>query len=158
MPATWKQLTFTPSSEALAALRKSWGWLVSEAMEPFMCSASGDVFYEAPDRGIHWLDTGQGQFTPIAANRDEFLEAMRSDNGAEWILSPVIDKLFDAGQSLRTDQCFAFKVLPILGGTYSIENMVPMSAASWYGFSGYAHNEIKDLPEGAQVSFKLHET
>jgi hypothetical protein len=127
-------------------------------MEPFMCSASGDVFYEAPDGTIHWLDTGQGTLARIAACRNEFLEAMRRDNGAEWLLSPLIDQLLEAGKVLLVGQCFAFRVLPILGGSYSAENMVPMSAAGWYGFSGYAHGQIKDLPEGAQVSFKVDET
>jgi hypothetical protein len=153
MPASWKQLTFIPSSEALHALREYWGWLVGIDMQPFMSSVSGDVFFEAPDLTIHWLDTGGGRFERIAKDRDEFLGVLRNDGGAEWLLSPAIDRLIDAGVTVGPDQCFAFRVLPILGGTYTPDNMIPMSAEGWYSFSGYVHKQIKDLPDGTQISF-----
>ncbi|WP_169787963.1 T6SS immunity protein Tdi1 domain-containing protein [Caldimonas brevitalea] len=124
-------------------------------MEAFMCSAAGDVFFEAPDRSIHWLDTGQGQLAQVSDTRDLFLAALRDDAGAEWFLAPVVDQLLAEGKLLAEGQCFAFKVLPILGGTYAAENMVPMSAAEWYGFSGHVHHQIKDLPEGTSMSFKI---
>ena len=123
-----------------------------------MSAASGDVFFSAKDGSVYWLDTGQGLLTQIASSQEQFLAEMRKDGGAEWLLSPVIDRLLDSGLQLDHDQCFAFKVLPILGGTYTPENMVPMSAAGWYGFSGYAHHQIKDLPEGTQIRFALDET
>ena len=151
MPSSWKQLTFIPSSEALHELREQWSWLVDATMQPFLCSASGDVFFEATDLAIHRLDTGQGRLERIASNREEFLREIRKDSGAEWLLSPVIDQLLEAGAPLSPDQCFGFKVMPILGGTYTPDNMVPMSAISWYGFSGYVHHQIKALPEGTQV-------
>lgn len=155
MPASWKQLTFIRSSEALHVLREGWGWLIGESLSPFMCSASGDVFF-LDDAGIvFWLDTGQGLLTQICANREEFLKELKEERGAEWLLAPVIDQLVDSGVELAPDQCFAYRVLPILGGPYSAENMVPMSAAQWYSFSGYMHSQIKDLPDGAKVEFKL---
>ncbi|TAK91541.1 MAG: DUF1851 domain-containing protein [Burkholderiaceae bacterium] len=157
MPATWKQLSFIPSSAALQCLREGWSWLIPESLSAFMCASSGDVFLEAEDQSIHWLDTGQGRLTRVAESREEFLSALREDNGAEWLLAPVIDQLLDSGKSLAPDQCFAYKVMPILGGTYTVDNMVPMSASKWYGFSGYVHSQIKDLPDGAHISFTIGE-
>lgn len=155
MQATWKQLTIVPSPEALHQLREHWSWLVADTFQPFMASASGDVFLEAPDLSIHWLDTGQGKIELIANCQEEFLSKLRSDNGVEWLLSPVIDELLAAGVSLEPDQCFAYKVLPILGGTYTPNNMVPMKASEWYGFSGHVHRQIKNLPDGAKVQFSV---
>jgi len=120
-----------------------------------MCSASGDVFFVAEDGTVSWLDTGQGLLTQICVNRDEFLKELKEERGAEWLLAPVVDELVDSGVELALDQCFAYRVLPILGGPYTPENMVPMSAAEWYGFSGHIHSQIKDLPEGAKVEFKI---
>ena len=158
MAATWKQLTFVPSSESLDELRAGWSWLVDDSMQPFMASASGDVFYEAADQSIHWLDTGQGVLTKIAADKATFLEALRQDAGAQWLLAPVVDQLLERGHVLSKDQCFGFKVMPVLGGAYSPDNMVAMSAASWYGFAGYVHSQIKDLPDGTNIAFSFHET
>jgi hypothetical protein len=158
MPATWKQLAFVPSSEALHELRDGWRWLIGEALEPFMASASGDVFLESEDGAIFWLDTGAGKLTRIAENHEAFLAELRTEAGSDWLLAPVIDKLVDSGISLGVDQCFAYKVLPLLGGSYTPENMKPMSAGAWYGFTGSVHAQLKDLPDGAKVSFKFDET
>lgn len=158
MPASWKQLSFVPSEEALNALREHWSWLVDPAMEAFMAAASGDVFFQAPDASIHWLNTSAGEFTQIALDRNEFLIRMREDGGTEWLMAPLIDALLDEGQVLGADQCFAFKVLPVLGGTYTPDNMTPMSAAGWYGFSGYLHQQIKDLPDGTRIQLRVDET
>lgn len=152
MPASWKQLTFIPSSDSLRELSEQWNWLVEDKLQPFMFSSSGDVFFEAADMSIHWLDTGQGQLTRVAEDREVFLHALREDSGAKWLLAPVIDALLESGATLGDDQCFGFKLMPILGGTYTADNMVATSAGSWYGFSGYVHRQIKDLPDGTKIS------
>lgn len=157
MTVSWKQLTFIPSQDALDELRGSWSWLVEPTMQPFMCATSGDVFLQAEDGGIHWLDTGRGYLDRIADSRDQFLELMRSDGGQEWLMTSVIAELFEAGAVVADGQCFGYKTLPILGGDYTPGNMVPMSASAWYGFSGYLHEQIKDLPDGAQVQLSLAE-
>lgn len=158
MPATWKQLVFVPSAEAQVALREGWGWLVDETFQPFMNTAAGDVFFESPDGAIHWLDTGVGQLARVANNRDEFLEQLRSDHGNEWLLTPIVDQLVDSGMLLREGDCYGFKVLPVMGGTYTADNLAPLPAASWFGFSGHIHSQIKDLPEGTSVQLKFDET
>ncbi len=48
--------------------------------------------------------------------------------------------------------------MPLLGGSYSAENMVPTSAAHWYAFSGYVHHQMKDLPDGTAVNFIFEAT
>lgn len=136
-------------------LQENWSWLVDPSLSVFMCAASGDVFFEDSAGEIHWLDTGCGEITKIAESREKFLTALRADQGKKWLLAPVINELIDTGIFLETDQCYGFKVLPLLGGEYTIDNMVPMSAAGWYGFSGYMHLQLKDLPDGKQVQLSV---
>ena len=69
----------------------------------------------------------------------------------EWLMANVIDDLLEAGAVVGEGQCFGYKTLPIMGGDYTPDNMVPMSAAAWYGFSGYLHEQIKELPDGTHV-------
>jgi len=155
MHATWKQLAFTPSAESVASLMKAWSWLLEDQLSPFLFAASGDVFFEAEDRSIHWLDTGQGALTRIAESEAEFLQEVRNDQGREWLLSPVIDRLLEAGKPLGKDQCYRFTLLPILGGKYTVDNMSPASAGAWYRFTGDVHSQIRDLPDGTHVEFKF---
>ena len=152
MPISWKQLTFLPSREALDEMRETWSWLLGDGMSPFMCATSGDVYFEAADGGIHWLDTGRGKFDRIADTRDAFLQAMRADGGEQWLMSSLVEELLDGGAVVGADQCFGYRVLPILGGRYDGDNMVPMAATAWYGFSGHLHEQLKDLPDGATVA------
>lgn len=153
MHATWKQLAFLPSAEVLAALRREWHWLIGDDLAPFLCSASGDVFFEALDGTVFWLDAGNGRLSQVAPDRVQFEARVRSDGGAELLLSPVIDALFAAGVTLGPEQCFGYKIFPVLGGRYDAGNMVATSAASWYGFSGHVHEQMKDLPDGTVVNF-----
>ncbi len=116
-----------------------------------MFSVSGDVFFEDAGGGVYWLDTGQGTLERIAATRAEFLDRLRTDSGREWLMSALLESFIEAGLVVGENQFLGYRTLPILGGDYTAENMRPMSAASWYGFSGYLHEQIHDLPEGAQV-------
>lgn len=157
MTVTWKRLTFIPTQDSLDELRENWGWLVDSELEPFLFASSGDVFFQAPDKGVHWLDTGRGILECVAGSRDAFLEEMREDGGRKWLLRDVIEDLLAAGFSLGPDQCFGYKTFPIMGGDYTPDNMAPMSAGAWYGFSGYLQEQLKDLPDGTQVQLSVTE-
>ncbi|WP_056102728.1 T6SS immunity protein Tdi1 domain-containing protein [Lysobacter sp. Root667] len=157
MVISWKQLTFVPTPEALEEFRSSWGWFVPDEMMAFMAATSGDLFFEAADGAVHWLDTGRGELSRVAASRDEFLAAMRADGGNEWLMTPVVEELLGAGAVVGDGQCFGYKVLPILGGDYTADNMVPMSAVAWYGSSGWYHQQLHDLPDGTHVRLSVGE-
>ncbi len=157
MALSWKDLTFVPTQEALAALRENWCWLLPDDLCAFMAASSGDLFFEASDGSIHWLDTGRGELSNIAPSRDAFLVAMRADDGTEWLMTPLIEQLMEAGAELEEGQCFAYTMLPILGGGYTPDNMVPRSAVEWYGFSGWMHQQLSELPDGSQVRLSVGE-
>lgn len=155
MRLTWKQLTFLPAEDALQALASSWRWCVPAEWHAFIFAVSGDVFFEDPDGCVHWLDTGQGTLERIAATRAEFLDRLRADSGREWLMSELLDDFVQAGMVIGENQCLGYRTLPILGGDYTAENMRPMSAAAWYGFSGYLHEQIHDLPDGAKLRLTI---
>ena len=151
----WDRHTIAPPLDAFEALCENWRWLLGDAMRPILAAASGDVFLETRDGSIHHLDTGQGTLTRTAGDSDRFLHLLRGDAGVEWTLAPLIDRAISSGNVLSAGHCYGFKQLPILGGAYSPDNMAPMPAAQWYAFSGYLHAQLKDLPDGAQVSFRI---
>lgn len=155
MTATWTQLTLVPSPEAAAALREHWGWLVPASMNPFIASRAGDVFLEDLDGSVHWLETGGGALTRIASDRDEFRERLATDGGAELLLAGVVEAMLENGLVLDEGRCLGFKQLPVLGGTYTPENLFAVSASEWYGFSGHLHSQIHALPDGTNVKLNF---
>lgn len=154
MPASWKQLSIVPSAEALAELREQWSWLLPDPLKAFMASAMGDVFLEGDDGAVFWLDTGRGKLEMIAPSRDAFMAELRT-KAEDWFLASLVDELLEAGIVLDSEQCYGYKVLPVLGGKYEVANVAPMAALAWYGFSGHVHGQIRDLPDGAQVSLAV---
>ena len=155
MAATWTQLTLVPSAEAVEALREHWGWLVPASMNPFIASRAGDVFLEEEDGSVHWLETGGGALTRVASDRDAFRQRLAEDGGAELLLAGVVEAMLEGGIVLGEGQCLGFTQLPILGGSYTPDNLFPISAAEWYGFSGQIHRQIHDLPDGTNVKLSF---
>jgi hypothetical protein len=155
MTATWSQLTLVPSPEAVEALRDHWGWLVPASMVPFIASLAGDVFFEDLDGSVHWLETGGGALTRVALDRDGLRDRLATDGGAELLLAGVVEAMLEDGLVLGEGQCLGFTQFPILGGSYTPDNLFPISASEWYGFSGHVHEQIHALPDGTKVELKF---
>jgi len=52
-------------------------------------------------------------------------------------------------------QLYSYKILPIIGGDYSVDNFEPMDIEVHFSFTGQIHKQIKDLPSGTKVEFKI---
>jgi len=53
------------------------------------------------------------------------------------------------------DRCYCLKVPAVLGGQYEVSNFGTNSRNELISFSGDLAQQIKDLPDGAQVSLTL---
>lgn len=147
----WNRLIFNASPDVVAAVDAEWRWLVDASMAPRSCSTVGDVFFEAADGSVHWLDTGMGTLERVAPHRDAFRLRLEADGGEEILLPGVVDGVIALGMDIAPGQCLGFTQLPILGGTYMPENRFPIDAAQWIGFAGTVHKQLAELPDGTQV-------
>ena len=73
------------------------------------------------------------------------------DNSNNWLMIPLVDQCVAAGMVLNADQCYGFKMPPILGGEYSVDNIVPISLSEHYSFLADIYRQTKDLPDGMKV-------
>jgi hypothetical protein len=56
------------------------------------------------------------------------------------------------GKVLGPEQCYTYAILPVFSqGSFSAENMHPVSAAEHFTMSGLIHESIRQLPDGAQA-------
>jgi len=157
MPA-WSQITIQPQDAALASLRNSWKWMLGDAWTPLMFSAIGDVFFEVPAGTVWWLSTATGSLEQIADSRDEFRELLGTEKADEWFLPGLVEALHSSGKILESEQCYTYAIFPVFAeGSFSVENMNPVSAAEHYAFSGHVHESIRQLPEGAKVKVTVTE-
>jgi len=59
-----------------------------------------------------------------------------------------------AGITLIEGKCYSYKQIPILGGDYTVENTCVLPIKEHFGVCGSIHHQIKELPDGAEVTIK----
>ena len=132
--------------------------MLGDAWTPLMFSAIGDVFFEVQAGTVWWLSTATGSLEQVAESRDKFRELLGTEKADEWFLPGLVEALRSSGKILTTDQCYTYAILPVFAeGTFSVENMNPVSAAEHYSLAGNVHESIRQLPEGAKVQVTVTE-
>ena len=156
--ATWSDITIQPDEAALASLRTSWRWMLRDTWTPLLFSAIGDVFFEVPAGTVWWLSTATGSLEQVADSQATFRELLGTEKADEWFLPSLVEALRSSGKKLQPHQCYTYAILPVFTeGSFSAENMHPVSAAEHFSLSGRVHESIRQLPDGANVQITLQE-
>ena len=134
------------------ALLAEWHWLLPPEFRVWLLTRTGDLFISFPDGSIHMLDVGAGKLNREAASRDEACTKIDEPGIAnDWLMIPIVDQLIAAGHVLGAGQCYSYRMLPVLGGTYKADNRIVLPIREHFGAWGSIHRQIADLPEGAKV-------
>jgi len=143
-----------PNDEAESLLTE-WRWMIGDDKHVLLVTASGDVFLVDADGYVFWLETGSGRLAQVASSVLAFQAAIEEDaNRQEWLLAPVVEGLRANGKVLAPGECYGFCTPAALGGAYDGDNRVAVAAQEHFGFTGYLHGKMKDLPDGTQVKLK----
>ncbi len=154
--ASWSEITITPTDDAVAQLRESWSWLLGTSWRPLLFSAVGDVFLQLQAGTVWWLSTATGSFEQVAHSESEFISMLAGEQVNEWFLPDLVEELQSAGINLLPGQCYSYTTLPIFAeGSFSVENMHPLSAKEHFSFTGHVMQKIQSLPDGAKISIKF---
>jgi hypothetical protein len=134
-----------------------WGpWLASFApplpvqFDIFLVSRFLDVFLIYPDGSVNWLEIQSGRLTQLTPSRAEFEAAMETQY-PYWLMTGAVDAAVARGMKLGAGQCYAFKVPPILGGGYDIENVEVSELKPTLSVLGEIFRQAMRLPAGARV-------
>jgi hypothetical protein len=138
---------------------KDWPELLSGCLDTrrfsfavWLVNRFGDVFAVFEDGSIHMLDVGIGEVERIADSRDHFAALINlDDNANNWLMIPLVDQCVGAGLSLGNNQCYGYKVPPILGGLYTIENFELTDLSVHYLFLSDIYRQVKDMPVGTKI-------
>src|SRR5262245_29228232 len=104
-------------------LLSSWARLLPEELTVWLMNRFGDLFLVFAEGTVHMLDVGGGTIEKVANSRADFRKRIdKNDNANQWLMIPLIDQLVEAGISLQPGQCYGYKVPPVLGGEYTVEN------------------------------------
>ena len=132
----------------------SWASILPPGVQVLRTSLFGDTFLVDEAGLVHMLERGACSVTQIAGSEEEFWCQIDADREG-WQLRPVADECRKIGKVLDDGQCYAFTTLPVLGGAYAAENIWVAPWNEWFSFTGRVFEQIKGLPDGAKVTFKI---
>ncbi len=154
---TWSDLTVNFEHLDRSALIEDWSWLVGSSL-PILITSLGDAFLENESGEIFWLITGSAELEKVAESYEEFQEKLHDDALVyDWFLVSIVAKLKEQGTALEPGKLYGFKQLPILGGKYEVENFELTDIEVYFAMTGQMNFQIKDLPEGTKINFKVTE-
>jgi hypothetical protein len=141
-----------------AQMLEFWRWLIPASHQPLFATALGDLFLTDSGGQVLWLDLGNGQLEPVAANVAEFEQAITDpDNSSVWFGASLVDQLRAAGKVLQPGECYSYLQLPMLGGEYESDNFRSYDVVTHFRVWGPIHEQLHDLPDGATIEFKVEE-
>ena len=89
---------------------------------------------------------------PVATTPQE-LQQVRSSN--DWTMERLVAIATASLGAPGEGRCFCLKIPGVLGGKYEAANLGTISVLELISFSGDVAFQIKDLPDGATVRFKI---
>ena len=145
-------LTRTFSPEQFARALEAWQWIGLEGLDPWFSTAFGDVFFLGED-GVYWLDICAGELTRPFASAEDAKRVLGTDDGLdEYLLAGLAFAAEEAGVVVQGDEILSFKVPPVLSGEFEVENLEATDFVVAVNLAGQLHEQVKDLPDGAEVT------
>jgi len=133
-----------------------WRWLLPDTKKIVTISCLGDLFVARKDNSIYWLQADCGDLTKVADNLEEYQKLLTDEDKLDnWFLPLLIEKLLDAGKILKENEVYSYLKIPVLGGEYSVDNIVPTDISVHFAFFGQVCEQIKDLPDGTEIKIKF---
>lgn len=158
MNLTFNDLTVNFSKCDSKTLLSEWHWLIGKNRIPILITAFGEPFVQDSRSGeVFFLNIDEGLMAKVAVGLDDFKGQLNSDDFWEKYLPiQVVGDLRLAGSVLSFGEVYSFKIPPILGGTYELENIEICDIQVHFSILGQIHRQVKDLPDGAEIgSIKL---
>jgi hypothetical protein len=142
----------SPSSETLTNALDSWQWIELAERIPILVTAFADVFFSAHD-GIWFLDTLEGKLKYVFPSHAA-LEAELSTEGGQdlYLFSAFVDRAIRDGNSLEENQCYDFRIHPIVGGAIEYDNVERLDFSVALDIRGQLHDQVRHLPAGTKIS------
>jgi hypothetical protein len=121
-----------------------------------MISSIGDMFLKDDYNKVYWLNVGDGTIQKVANDIEEFKNMLEDDDQVnEWFMINLVADIKQSGKELIPEKLYSYTKLPILGGQYTPDNFQLTDIKEHFSLTGEIHKQIKDLPNGTPIVFKI---
>lgn len=135
-----------------AELLSEWAPILPAEFTVWLVNRTGDIFAVFQDDSVNLLDVGTGLITRLADNREDFcIKIEQADNANNWLAIKLVDQCVARGITLGPNECYAYKIPPLLGGVYEVDNLVPTDLSVHYSLLAQIYIQTRDLPVGTKI-------
>ena len=134
----------------------AWSWTGINPAEIVYINLFGNLIVKDVG-GIFWRICPEGLTRlKIATDYNKFTELWRNENfQLDWKMAKMVEVAEKKLGPLQKDECYCFKLSPVVGGKYDAANLAKISLKELIAFSGDFAEQIKDVPDGGQVEIKF---
>lgn len=145
-------------TELIDAIRTSWKWTGVDPAEIVEQNEFGNLIIKDTS-GTFWRLCPEEVYCEVVAKSAvELGKLLRSQEFlSDWQMSALVDAAKESIGPLSEGRKYCFVIPGVLGGAYHVSNLRSAPLIEIILFSGDIGKQISDLPDGAQVSFKVVE-
>ena len=142
----------------LKTIRESWGWTGLDPVQVVATNAFGALILRAGN-GSYWRIRHEDLSCEMVAKSEREYESLwaNAEFQVDWQMSRLVRIAEESLGVVASDCCYCLKVPAVLGGTYHRENFATVSRRELTALSGDVARQMKDLPEGSTVTFKIRQ-
>jgi len=135
---------------------EAWGWMGVESAEVVAINKFGNVIF-TDQSGRYWrICPEELECKVIAESEDSYRRRQNDpDFKQDWEMMRLVEMAEAKYGAQPVHRCFCLKIPGALGGAYEIENIGTVRIGELVRFAGDVANQIKDLPTGSKVEFKI---
>jgi hypothetical protein len=74
------------------------------------------------------------------------------DGENQYLLAGFVERAHREGMALKPDQCYHFKLNPVVGGKLEYGNIEPRNFVLAVNMAGQLHEQTRNMPDGAQIA------
>lgn len=139
----------------LAALRQGWGWSGVDFAEIVAHSLFGHCLVLDTAGTYYYLDADILELCPIGDEAAAKAHMAKPETQAIWRADAHVEAADKRLGATTTGEVYGFLPKGLIEGDYSAQNMMRAPLAEYIRMTGDIAEQIKDLPEGAQVRIKV---
>ncbi|MBH0114303.1 hypothetical protein I5E68_15260 [Novosphingobium sp. YJ-S2-02] len=139
----------------LAALRQGWGWSGVDFVEIEAHSLFGHVLAIDALGVYHYLDPELLSLERLGDEKAAQAHMALRETQIIWRADAHVEAATERLGATLVGEVYGFQPKALVEGDYATDNMIRLPLAEYIRFTGDLANQIKDLPEGAQVSIKV---
>jgi hypothetical protein len=142
--------------DLIKEIKSAWGWCEASPVKILYMNDFANIIFLNSDNSYWLLRPEELLCEEIATSENELNSLWKNEDFVlDWEMQNLVDVAEKNLGEKPQDYSFHFVIPPVLGGAFDIENIKAVPSLEVISFTGHIAEQIKDLPEGAQVELKI---